>query len=235
MPGQNRGPSVHLAAQTLSTRRMQQGPRHPLGKSGGVCGVVKKHYYREKSREGGQKSRWSQFRGWAPEKVQEQGWGSSMCRTAGCSAWGGRGSSRPQDWEGAAQRRGSDLRGKNSQLSWPAHALPVLHSFAPSRTQCHLLWPAHLPQARLVSTLLTRTWQATMCPAASGHAEDRGEASWEFSGLCTMVPMPFPSTPQACHRHTLSSPAGGAMEKKAVSFSREEGGKHPGPLQAQAP
>lgn len=109
---------------------------------------------------------------------------------------GGRGSSRPQDWEGAAQRRGSDLRGKNSQLSWPAHALPVLHSFAPSRTQCHLLWPAHLPQARLVSTLLTRTWQATMCPAASGHAEDRGEASWEFSGLCTMFPCPSPAHPK---------------------------------------
>lgn len=162
-------------------------------------------------------------------RCRSRGGGSSMCRTAGCSGLGGRGSSRPQDWEGAAQGRGSDLRGKNSQLSWPAHALPVLHSFAPSRTQCHLLWPAHLPQARLVSTLLTRTWQATMCPAASGHAEDRGEASWEFSGLCTIVPMPFPSTPQACHRHTLPSPAGGAMEKKAVSFSREEGGKHPGP------
>lgn len=58
MPGQNRGPSVHLADQTLSTRRMQQWPRHPLGKSGGGggFGVVKKHYYREKSREGGQKS-----------------------------------------------------------------------------------------------------------------------------------------------------------------------------------
>lgn len=158
-------------------------------------------------------------------RCRSRGGGSSVCRTAGCSGLGGRGSSRPQDWEGAAQGRGSDLRGKNSQLSWPAHALPVLHSFAPSRTQCHLLWPAHLPQARLVSTLLTRTWQATMCPAASGHAEDRGEASWEFSGLCTIVPMPFPSTPQACHRHTLPSPAGGALEKKAVSFSREEGGK----------
>lgn len=54
MPSQNHSPSVHLADQTLSTRRMQQRPRHPLGKSGGGCGVVKKHYYREKSREGGQ-------------------------------------------------------------------------------------------------------------------------------------------------------------------------------------
>lgn len=148
---------------------------------------------RKKAGKVGRKSRWSQFRGWAPEKVQEQGWGLLHVQDSWLLWPGGEGSSRPQDWEGAAQGRGSDLRGKNSQLSWPAHALPVLHSFAPSRTQCHLLWPAHLPQARLVSTLLTRTWQATMCPAASGHAEDRGEASWGFSGLCTIFPMPFPS------------------------------------------
>lgn len=68
--------------------------------------MVKKHYYREKSREGGQKSRWSQFRGWAPEKVQEQGWGSSMCRTAGCSAWGGEGLFKATGLGGGSSEKG---------------------------------------------------------------------------------------------------------------------------------